>query len=41
MKFLLFTFILIQVLNTAAAAAPVYKWVDEDGQVHYGSKAGR
>lgn len=20
-------------------AAPVYKWVDEDGQVHYGSKA--
>ena len=38
MKFLFFTFILIQALNTAAAA-PVYKWVDEDGQVHYGSKA--
>jgi len=38
MKFLFFTFILIQVLNTAAAAAPVYKWIDEDGQVHYGSR---
>lgn len=37
MKFLFFTFILIQVLNTAAAA-PVYKWIDEDGQVHYGSR---
>lgn len=37
MKFLFFTFILMQLLNTAAAA-PVYKWVDEDGQVHYGSR---
>jgi len=38
MKFLFLIFMLLQALN-AAAAAPVYKWIDEDGQVHYGSKA--
>ena len=36
-KLLFFSFILIQTLNTATAA-PVYKWIDEDGQVHYGSR---
>ena len=36
--YLLFFFILAPVLNTANAAT-VYKWIDEDGQVHYGSKA--
>lgn len=25
-------------VHTTAQAATVYKWVDEDGQVHYGSK---
>ncbi len=25
-------------LSVSVHAAPVYKWVDEDGQVHYGSK---
>ena len=37
MKFLFFIFMLLQVLNTVTAA-PVYKWIDEDGQVHYGSR---
>ena len=37
MKFLFFTFILLQTLNIATAA-PVYKWIDEDGHVHYGSR---
>ena len=37
MKFLFFIFLIIQTLQ-AANAAPVYKWTDEDGQVHYGSK---
>lgn len=37
-KLLFFSFILMQMLNTATAA-PVYKWIDEDGQVHYGSRA--
>ena len=37
MKFLFLIFLMIQILQTANAA-PVYKWVDEDGQVHYGSK---
>ena len=37
MKFLFFIFLVIQTLQTASAA-PVYKWVDEDGQIHYGSK---
>lgn len=37
MKFLFFTFLIVQIFNSAMAA-PVYKWVDEDGQVHYGSK---
>jgi len=36
-KFLFLSFILMQILNTATAA-PVYKWIDEDGQVHYGSR---
>ena len=31
---------LIPLLSTASAAATtVYKWVDEDGQVHYGQKS--
>ena len=37
MKFLFFTFLIVQIFNSAMAA-PVYKWVDVDGQVHYGSK---
>lgn len=37
MKFLFFIFILLQTLNFTVAA-PVYKWIDEDGQVHYGSR---
>lgn len=37
MKFLLFTFLVMQLFNSVTAA-PVYKWVDEDGQVHYGSQ---
>ena len=28
----------MQILNTAMAAS-IYKWIDEDGQVHYESKA--
>ncbi len=32
--YLFFVFILMPVLN----AATVYKWIDEDGQVHYGSR---
>ena len=34
------TFIFVSVLNaeTPAKVERVYKWVDEDGQVHYGSK---
>ena len=28
----------MQILN-AAIAAPVYKWIDEDGQVHYGNRS--
>ena len=35
--YLFFIFILTSLLSTAHAAS-VYKWVDEDGQVHYGSK---
>ena len=27
------------IFSTALNAATVYKWIDEDGQVHYGSKA--
>lgn len=38
MKLLFLSFIFMQILNTATAA-PVYKWIDEDGQVHYGSRA--
>lgn len=26
-------------ISGSAIAAPVYKWVDEDGQVHYGSRS--
>lgn len=37
MKFLFFIFLIIQTLQ-ATNAAPVFKWTDEDGQVHYGSK---
>lgn len=37
MKFLFFIFLTVQMFNSAMAA-PVYKWVDVDGQVHYGSK---
>ena len=33
--YLFFYFILTSLLN----AEPVYKWIDEDGQVHYGSKS--
>ena len=36
--YLLFFFILAPVLNTANAAT-VYKWIDEDGQVNYGSRS--
>lgn len=32
-----FIMVLVLMLNTVDAAE-VYKWVDEDGQVHYGSK---
>ena len=38
MKFLFITFLILQVFNSVTAD-PVYKWIDEDGQVHYGSKA--
>ena len=38
MKFLFFIFLFVQTINIAMAA-PVYKWIDEDGQVHYGNKA--
>ena len=38
-QFVYLFFILISTfMLNAANAAPVYKWVDEDGQVHYGSK---
>ena len=33
-----FLYILFVVFVTPLHAAQVYKWVDEDGQVHYGSK---
>ena len=39
-QFLYLFFMLISTLMlNAVNAAPVYKWVDEDGQVHYGSRA--
>ena len=37
-KFLLF-FILMLLVAPRINAATVYKWIDEDGQVHYGSKS--
>lgn len=39
-QFIYLFFILISTLMlNAVNAAPVYKWVDEDGQVHYGSRS--
>ena len=32
-------FIIVFMFSSIASAAAVYKWVDEDGQVHYGSKS--
>lgn len=32
-------YFLFMVISVNATAATIYKWVDEDGQVHYGSKA--
>lgn len=37
MKYLFLLFFTLQ-LSPVVTAAPIYKWVDEDGQVHYGSK---
>lgn len=37
MKFLLLFFLMLQ-STVVVEAAPVYKWIDESGQVHYGSK---
>ena len=35
-----FIFIIMLLLAQLASAETVYKWVDEDGQVHFGGKAG-
>ena len=37
--YFLFALILTPMLNNTANAATVYKWIDEDGQVNYGSKS--
>ena len=37
MKIIIFAFLSVLILP-AVHAASVYKWVDEDGQVHYGSR---
>lgn len=37
-KIFIYFFLTLAVVFTSANAATVYKWVDEDGHVHYGSK---
>ena len=36
----IFVFLIVLLLSQIANAETIYKWVDEDGQVHFGSKAG-
>ena len=36
----IFIFLIVLLFSQLANAETVYKWVDEDGQVHFGSKAG-
>ena len=36
----IFIFLIVFLFSQLANAETVYKWVDEDGQVHFGSKAG-
>lgn len=36
----IFIFIIVFLFSQLANAETVYKWIDEDGQVHFGSKAG-
>jgi hypothetical protein len=36
---ILFYFFFIFILVNATNATTIYKWIDEDGQVHYGSRA--
>ena len=35
-----FIFIIVLLFSQLSNAETIYKWVDEDGQVHFGSKAG-
>ena len=36
----IFIFIIVLLFSQLANAETIYKWVDEDGQAHFGSKAG-